>query len=351
MTEIKKLPDSEVEITGEIAPEIFMSFKEDAFKELSKGLKIDGFREGRAPESILISKIGQHVLLERMAIMALENTYQEIIKEHNLDPIGRPELTITKMAENNPLGFKLKTAVMPEVVLPDYKSIAGKINSLKKDKFEVDEKEVNEVLENLRKARAGQKEKGSDEPEDKIKDDNQNALPEINDDFAKSVGKFNNLEELKSAIKENIVFDKKNKEKERIRVEILDKIAEKMETEIPCIMTQSEQDKMLADMRSQIVNMGMKWEDYIKHINKTEDDLKKDWEADALKRVKYGLALNKIADEEKIEVKEEELSDEVEKTVIHYENHGHKVDKNQLKNYLYGILRNNKVWKILEEEK
>jgi len=159
-----------------------------------------------------------------------------------------------------------------------YKSIAGKINSLKKDKFEVDEKEVNEVLENLRKARAGQKEKGSDEPEDKIKDDNQNALPEINDDFAKSVGKFNNLEELKSAIKENIVFDKKNKEKERIRVEILDKIAEKMETEIPCIMTQSEQDKMLADMRSQIVNMGMKWEDYIKHINKTEDDLKKDWE-------------------------------------------------------------------------
>jgi len=69
------------------------------------------------------------------------------------------------------------------------------------------------------------------------------------------------------------------------------------------------------------------------------------------KRVKYGLALNKIADEEKIEVKEEELSDEVEKTVIHYENHGHKVDKNQLKNYLYGILRNNKVWKILEEEK
>ncbi|KKR75695.1 MAG: Trigger factor [Parcubacteria group bacterium GW2011_GWE2_40_8] len=264
MTEIKKLPDSEVEITGEIAPEIFMSFKEDAFKELSKGLKIDGFREGRAPESILISKIGQHVLLERMAIMALENTYQEIIKEHNLDPIGRPELTITKMAENNPLGFKLKTAVMPEVVLPDYKSIAGKINSLKKDKFEVDEKEVNEVLENLRKARAGQKEKGSDEPEDKIKDDNQNALPEINDDFAKSVGKFNNLEELKSAIKENIVFDKKNKEKERIRVEILDKIAEKMETEIPCIMTQSEQDKMLADMRSQIVNMGMKWEDYIK---------------------------------------------------------------------------------------
>ncbi|MDP3902233.1 MAG: trigger factor [bacterium] len=351
MTEIKKLPDSEVEITGEIAPEIFMSFKEEAFKELSKGLKIDGFREGRAPESILISKIGQHVLLERMAIMALENTYQEIIKEHNLDPIGRPELTITKMAENNPLGFKLKTAIMPEVVLPDYKSIAGKTNSSKKDKFEADEKEVNEVLENLRKARASQKEKGSDEPEDKIKDDNQSVLLEINDDFAKSIGKFNNLEELKSAIKENIVFDKKNKEKERIRVEILDKIADKMETEIPGIMTQSEQDKMLADMQSQIVNMGMKWEDYIKHINKTEDGLKKDWEADALKRVKYGLALNKIADEEKIEVKEEELSDEVEKTATHYESHGHKVDKNQLKNYLYGILRNNKVWKILEEAK
>lgn len=341
MTEIKKLPNSEVEITGEIAPEIFMSYRAGALKELSNGLKIDGFREGKAPESILINKIGQHVILERMAIMALEAAYQDLIKEHKLDPIGRPELTITKMAENNPLGFKLKTAIMPEVALPDYKDIAKKVNSSKKEKFEAEDTEISEVLENIRKSRAPKSAEG-EEPA---------ALPELNDEFAKSVGKFETMEELKKAIGENIVFDKTNKEAERAREEMLGKIIDKMQAEIPNVMIESEQNKMLADMRAQITNMGMKWEDYINHIKKTEEDLKKEWKDDATKRVKYGLALNKIAEEEKIEVPEEELEAEAKKTMEHYEKSGHKVDKSQLKAYLWGIIRNSKVWKILEESK
>ena len=124
MLEIKLLPDSEVEIIGEISAEIFMSGKNAAVKEFSEKVEMDGFRKGKIPEDIMIKNLGIEVVLEKMAIIALEKEYPKIISEHKIKAIGRPEITLTKVAENNPLGFKIKTSVLPEITLPDYKKIA-----------------------------------------------------------------------------------------------------------------------------------------------------------------------------------------------------------------------------------
>jgi FKBP-type peptidyl-prolyl cis-trans isomerase (trigger factor) len=334
--EIKKLPGSEMEISGEIEADVFESFRNNAVKELSTEVKIDGFRPGNAPEKVLIEKVGESVLLETMAELALQKEYQKILEENKIFAIGRPQITITKMAKNNPLGFKIKTAVVPETTLPDYKKIASGIKEDGKE-FSVGEKEVEDTINHLRKMRA--KKEGEKE-----------ILPEADDEFAQSVGKFENLQALKDAIKSNITEEKKMKAKEKRRIDILSKIADSTKMEIPKILTESEKNKMAEEMKQNTAQMGLKWEDYLKHLKKTEEEIKNSWEKEAEKRIKFGMVLSEIAKLEKMEVPEEELKKETEKIMEHYKNMDAlgEIDENMVKDYAYGILMNEKVFKLLE---
>ena len=280
MIEIKLLPNSEVEIIGEISAEIFMSGRKTAVKEFSDNAEMDGFRKGKIPEDILIKNIGIGAVLEKMAVIALEKEYPKIISEHKVRAIGRPEITLTKLAENNPLGFKVTTSVLPEITLPDYKGIAKKI----------------------------------------------------------------------MAKKEEVSEENKAKEKERRRMEILEKAAEEIKQDMPKFLVEAEKDKMAEEMKRNIAQTGLKWDDYLKHIKKTEEELKKDWEKDAIKRVKYGLILDQMAEQEKIEIPAEELEKEAAAMMEYHKKLGQNLDKERVKNYLSGIMRNEKLFQMLENQ-
>ena len=280
MLEIKLLPNSEVEIIGEISAEIFMSGRNKAVKEFSDNAEMDGFRKGKIPEDILIKNIGIGAILEKMAVIALEKEYPKIISEHKIKAVGRPEVTLTKVAENNPLGFKIKTSVLPEIILPDYKGIAKKAMAKKEDVSEED----------------------------------------------------------------------KTKEKERRRIEILEKVAGEIKQDMPKFLVKAEKDKMAEEMKRTIAQMGLKWEDYLKRVKKTEEELKKDWEKDAAKRVKYGLILDQMTEQEKIEIPAEELEKEAAAMIEYHKNLGQDLDKERVKHYLAGIMRNEKLFQMLEKE-
>ena len=68
---------------------------------------------------------------------------------------------------------------------------------------------------------------------------------------------------------------------------------------MPEILIEVELDKILYRMESDITQMGLKFEDYLKHLNKTVEDLRKEFRTDAEKKAKLALALNKIAENEK----------------------------------------------------
>ena len=337
MLEIKLLPNSEVEIIGEISAEIFMSGRNAAVKEFSEKVEMDGFRKGKIPEDIMIKNLGMQVVLEKMAVIALEKEYPKIISEHKIRAIGRPEITLTKLAENNPLGFKVTTSVLPEITLPDYKSIAKKIMA-KKEEISTSDQEVEKTIENLRKSKAKKNEKGEE------------SLPELSDEFAKSLGNFENMDALKNTIRLNITEEKKMKEKERRRMEILEKAAEEIKQDMPKFLVEAEKDKMTEEMKRNITQMGMKWDDYLKHIKKTEEELKKDWEKDAAKRVKYGLILDQMAEQEKIEAPADELEKETAAMIEYHKNLGQDLDKERVRHYLTGIMRNEKLFQILENQ-
>jgi len=124
---ITPLKNSEVEIEGEISADILQSSHKAATKRLSETLEIPGFRKGKVPESVIKQRIGEYPILEDAAEIALNSEYPNILIDHKINAIGRPEITVTKLALGNPLGFKIKTAIEPQFSIPDYKTIAKKI--------------------------------------------------------------------------------------------------------------------------------------------------------------------------------------------------------------------------------
>jgi FKBP-type peptidyl-prolyl cis-trans isomerase (trigger factor) len=316
-------------------------------------LEIDGFRKGKVPENILLSKIPEAQILGEMAEMALSENYPKILEENKIDAIARPEISITKLARNNPLEFKIKTSVMPTIELPDYKQIAKKTTSEitgEEKNLEVTEKEMEDTIMDIRKSRApkihmaeapteiveGEKDKEVKEPE----------LPPFDDEYVQALGPFKNVEDFKEKLKENIKLEKGNQFKEKLRLKIVEKIIENSKTEIPEILIDAELDKILYRMESDITQMGLKFEDYLKHLNKTIEDLRKEFRDDAEKKANLSIVLNEIAKLEKIEADETQVANEVVKIIEHYKD----ADPERAKIYAENVLVNEKVFEFLESQ-
>jgi len=337
--EIKKLPKSEVEITGEMPAEEFSGYWQKAVNEFSKEASIPGFRPGKVPEKVIVEKVGEGNILEKSAELAIKNIYPKIVAEKKLDVIGPPTANITKLAKGSPLGFKFVAAVLPEIGLAEnYKEVAKKVFD-KKEKILVEDKEIDESIEYLRKMRV------SRQSSEQAEEGKESELPELNDEFAKSVGKFETLVELRETISKNIQLEKEEKEKEKKRLEALDAILKVSNLEVPEILVDAEKNKMLSELKANITSMGMKWEEYLAQVKKTEEEILKGWSDGALRRVSYGLLLKKLDEDLKPEIADKEIEEMAGKINPHSEN----VDKNRLKDYAYGIVRNEKIFKILED--
>lgn len=332
-----KLKGSLIEIEGSLPWDKFEKYQPKALKNIGANLDLPGFRKGHIPEDVLIKNISESVLLEEMAQEFLSKSYPEILIENKIDAIGRPEIMITKLARSNPLEFKIKTSVLPEVKLPDYKQVAGAENKNKKvEKVEVSDEEVEKSILQIRKMRSEHK-----DHEHEIKEEE---LPVFNDTFVKSLGNFKDVEDFKTKIKENIALEKNNKEKEKQRIKIIEAILDKTDIDLPRILIESELDKMLFQMKADIENSGLKFEDYIKHLNKTEEMLRKDFEIDAEKRSKLELILHALAEAENIKIDEKEMEQEVGRLMDMYKD----ADPMRAKAYIENILKNEKIFQLLE---
>jgi len=246
------------------------------------------------------------------------------------------------------LEFKIKIAILPEVKLPDYKSIAKKENSTKEEEIKVEDKEIDEVINYFRHQILHQKMKadGKEEPKGEHTHDDKD-LPALDDAFVKTLGNFKDVADFRQQISQNIKQDKTLKAKDKKRLTIITRIAEKTEMTIPNILVENELNKIGAQLKHDIEKTGLKTEDYLKHIKKTWEELRKEWRPDAEKRAKTELILFEISEKEKLAPTKEELEAEAKKMLEHYKD----ADPNRINAYLETVLTNQKVFAFLEEQK
>jgi FKBP-type peptidyl-prolyl cis-trans isomerase (trigger factor) len=341
--EINKKEKSIIEIVGKIESDEFLKFEDKALNVLGKDYEIDGFRKGAVPKEILTKKIPEMYILEEMAQMAIEDFYKKVLVEEKIDAIGSPIVKITKIAKGNPLEFTLEIATVPEFKLPDYKNLISEIEKAKEDV--VSEEEVEEAILEVRKM-YGHNEAHGDKPHSHGEGDEDYEIPELSDEFVSKLGDFKTIDEFRNKIRENIKLEKDGKEKSKVRALILDKILENTKIEIPEILVEYELDRFVNEMKHDIERMGLSYEDYLKHLTKTEEEMRLGYREDTLKKIKSEFILAQISKEENIKPDEEKIEKEVDGLINVYKD----VDKNQIRAYVINTLQNEAVIEFLESK-
>lgn len=175
-------------------------------------------------------------------------------------------------------------------------------------------------------------------------------IPEISDEFVKSLGRFASAEDLKKNVAEGLKAEKELKAKEKQQAQIVEALVKNIDAEIPPELTQLELSKMTAELADSLARMNMTLENYLNHIAKTPEELKKDWEPQAEKRVKASLALKEIAAKENIQVSDSEVEERLNHTLRAAPPlvPGQSLDLTVLRGYVKNMVRNEKVFELLE---
>ncbi|MFC2031766.1 trigger factor [Chloroflexota bacterium] len=148
----------------------------------------------------------------------------------------------------------------------------------------------------------------------KVAEIKQECLPELNDEFARQVNPdFKTLDVLREQVSTNL----KLRAEERARVDfeerIVEAVVEPSHVEFPPILVKMEIDQLLREQSRHWQGGDKGLEEYLSSINKTEEELRGELEPIATKMVTRTLVLDKITEERKIEVSEDEIKDEIEK--------------------------------------
>ncbi len=178
-------------------------------------------------------------------------------------------------------------------------------------------------------------------------------FPQVNDQFAKSLGKFEKLEDLKKNIKEGLISEKEQAESRRLREEILEKISEKTESDLPDVLVEREQKQMLENLKKNVSeHLKVSFADYLGKLKKSEKEILASFLPRAEKNIKKLLILKEIGKREKIEVSGDEVSKEIEKMLKQYaspeEARKSGLDPERLEDYTKEAIKNEKIFQFLE---
>ena len=116
-----------------------------AYKEIAGKVTIPGFRKGKVPSHLIDQRVGRAAVLDEAINIAIPVLYMEAAREHEVRVIGRPEVDITELVDNEKLAFTIEVDVRPKLDLPSLEGI-----KLTVDPVEVSEKDIDEQVEALR---------------------------------------------------------------------------------------------------------------------------------------------------------------------------------------------------------
>lgn len=133
----------------------------------------------------------------------------------------------------------------------------------------------------------------------------------LDDEFAKAVGPFKNLAELKADIKKQLQLDGENEAKTQFQNQLVAEIANKSEVDVPDSLVQDQLLRMEEDEKRNLVYQGKTWQEHLKEENLTEQGHRDRHRDQAYQRVKGGLVLSEIAEREDIQVSQKEIDERI----------------------------------------
>lgn len=186
-----------------------------------------------------------------------------------------------------------------------------------------------------------------------IKDVFERTLPALDDNLAQGLGQ-KTLADLRNLIADNLKLEAGQKEEQRLEIEILGNLVKKSEfSEIPEILIEAEKRKMFDELKGRLAEMGINFEDYLKNLKKTEEEMAKDFERGAGERIKSALVIRELARQNNIFCPPEELKEEIKRLRELYKDNpktDERLNDSNIQDYVASMLVNRKVMKMLKEK-
>ena len=145
MASFEKLESNKVKLGMTISAEDFDKAVDKAYLKLRKTITVPGFRKGHAPKGVIEKAYGWYVFVDDAFDEAYPAVYEAAVKEHDVKPADRPDITILSAEKGEDVAFEAVVTVMPEVSLGQYKGI-----EVEKQEYNVTDEMVNAEIERER---------------------------------------------------------------------------------------------------------------------------------------------------------------------------------------------------------
>ena len=149
--------------------------------------------------------------------------------------------------------------------------------------------------------------------------------PEVDDEFAKDVSEFDTLDEFKKDLGEKLKARRQEQADRDFEAAVIDALLEKLECEVPQAMVDYRADKMLEDYANRIQGQGIGFEDYLRMMGLSMDDMRAQSKTAADRAVRSDLALEAVAAAESIEISDADVDEEINRLAEQYSMEADKV--------------------------
>ena len=136
---VEKLSPTRVKLSidvpfAELAPHI-----DGAYKSLSEKINIPGFRKGKVPAAMIDQRVGRAAVLDEAINAALPTFYSQAAKDNDVLVIGRPNVEITELVDNEKFSFTVEVDIRPDIKLPNFSEIKIEVDDVKVTDVDIDE--------------------------------------------------------------------------------------------------------------------------------------------------------------------------------------------------------------------
>jgi len=296
----------------------------DTLTRLGAEVEISGFRKGSAPANMVEQQLGPKLQEEFLKVVMPEFLI-EALKGSDVVPIDYPKYELVSFNKGTDLQYKATVTNRPAITIGNYKVI----RVTKQVAKSTSDEDVNKVIDDLFKrwqARASAGAPPQSQPGDAGTGGTisfqgnptafasaQGATADKPDNnFAKAMGAAD-LAELKAKIRKDLEDHSSYNNELDFEESILQEVEKMTSVELPDILIEDELNRMLVSLQRRVADMGLLLEDYLKNQNKTLEQLKTEWRAQAEKNVRMELGLAEIAKMENVAISDQELQAEIDK--------------------------------------
>ncbi len=372
---LETLEDNKVKLSVTIDAAEFEPKLEAAYVAISKEVRIPGFRPGKVPRRLIEQRFGPEMAREEALREALPEFYSKAVTDNDVDVIAAPEIDITGGQAEGDVSFDAVVEVRPVISvsghdtlrveipspLPNDQDLEDRVDSIRRQHAELDTVDraaadedhvtidiagtidgepvpgltaedydyvvgsgavVAEIDENLRGASAGDELTFSaNHPDDSqddeidfvitVKEVQASVLPEPNDEFAKEASEFETIDELRDDLMARLEDVKKAQAAQALDNNTGDALAALVTDELPEALIEDEMENRAQDMAMRLQAQGIQLEQYMQITGTSPEQFREQLREQAEVSARVDLALRAVAEQENIEVTEEELDDEL----------------------------------------